>query len=144
MARTIYELRTEARLTQGQLAELAGTTQSVISRLEDEDYEGHSLTMLNRIAAVLNRKMTILLTLGPPETRLHRADRRSVREVVARPDGTWATMRRGARRASSVYKTQKQAITAAVKEARGEVPSQVIIHASDGTIQEERTYLTPA
>ena len=35
------------RLPQKELAELIGTTQSVISRLEDADYEGHSLSMLS-------------------------------------------------------------------------------------------------
>jgi hypothetical protein len=35
------------------------TTQSVISRLEDANYEGHSLSMLGRIANVLNRKVKI-------------------------------------------------------------------------------------
>ena len=36
-----------------------GTTQSVISRLEDADYEGHSLAMLNRIAAAVERRVEI-------------------------------------------------------------------------------------
>ena len=59
VARTIYELRQEAGLTQKQLADLVGTTQSVISRLEDADYEGHSLSMINRIAQALGRKLTV-------------------------------------------------------------------------------------
>jgi len=36
---------------QTELAKKAGTTQSVIARLEDAEYAGHSLTMLERIAA---------------------------------------------------------------------------------------------
>jgi len=48
IARQIYELREKAGLTQKRLAELVGTTPSVICRLEDSDYEGHSLTMLKR------------------------------------------------------------------------------------------------
>src|SRR5206468_11834882 len=48
-ARLVYQLRTDANLSQQQLADLVGTTQSVISRLEDDDYDGHSLTMLSRI-----------------------------------------------------------------------------------------------
>src|SRR5207247_1438791 len=59
VARKIYELRTRAGLTQKQLARLIGTTPSVISRLEDADYEGHSLAMLNRIAAGLNKRVKI-------------------------------------------------------------------------------------
>jgi ribosome-binding protein aMBF1 (putative translation factor) len=59
VAQLIYDARTEAGLTQAQLAELVGTTQSVIARLEDADYEGRSLTMLNRIASVLARRVEV-------------------------------------------------------------------------------------
>ena len=57
VARTIYDLRKQAGLTQKELAKLIGTTQSVISRLEDADYEGHSLSMLSRIATALNQRL---------------------------------------------------------------------------------------
>jgi DNA-binding XRE family transcriptional regulator len=59
VARKIRELRVAARFTQRQLAKLVGTTASVICRLEDAEYEGHSLAMLNRIAAALNRRVRI-------------------------------------------------------------------------------------
>jgi ribosome-binding protein aMBF1 (putative translation factor) len=59
VARKIVDLRTQAGLSQRQLARLVGTTASVICRLEDADYEGHSLAMLNRIAAALNRRVEI-------------------------------------------------------------------------------------
>ena len=59
IARKIYDLRSSAGLTQRQLAKLIGTTASVICRLEDADYEGHSLAMLNRIAAALNKRVKI-------------------------------------------------------------------------------------
>jgi len=59
VARKVYELRTKAKLTQQQLAERVGTTASVISRLEDDDYEGHSLAMLRRIASALNKRVEI-------------------------------------------------------------------------------------
>ncbi len=59
VARKIFALRTGAGLTQGQLGKLIGTTASVICRLEDADYEGHSLAMLNRIATALNRRVEI-------------------------------------------------------------------------------------
>ncbi len=62
VARMIYDVRTEAGLTQEELADRIGTTQSVISRLEDSDYEGHSLSMLKRIADALKQKMTIVMT----------------------------------------------------------------------------------
>ena len=50
IAQQIYDLRTGSRLTQRELARRVGTTASVISRLEDADYRGHSLSMLRRIA----------------------------------------------------------------------------------------------
>lgn len=59
IARAIYGLREEAGLTQAQLARKIGTTASVISRLEDADYEGHSLSMLRRIAAALDKRVEI-------------------------------------------------------------------------------------
>jgi transcriptional regulator with XRE-family HTH domain len=57
VARTIFDLRKQAGLTQQELAKLIGTTQSVISRLEDADYEGHSLSMLSRIATALKQRL---------------------------------------------------------------------------------------
>jgi ribosome-binding protein aMBF1 (putative translation factor) len=59
LARRIYELREQAGLTQARLAKLVGTTASVISRLEDSDYQGRSLTMLKRIAAAVNKRVEI-------------------------------------------------------------------------------------
>ncbi|WP_373525363.1 multiprotein-bridging factor 1 family protein [Nostoc sp.] len=61
MAQLIYEARTSSGLTQKQLAELVGTKQPVIARLEDADYEGHSLSMLQKIAHALNQRVVIQL-----------------------------------------------------------------------------------
>jgi ribosome-binding protein aMBF1 (putative translation factor) len=66
VARMIYDLRTEAGLTQAELAGLVGTTQSVISRLEDSDYEGQSLSMLTRIANALKRKVVVSFLKSEP------------------------------------------------------------------------------
>lgn len=59
VAQVIYDLRQELGLTQQQLADLVGTSRTVITRLEDADYEGLSLSMLRRIAAALDRKLRI-------------------------------------------------------------------------------------
>ena len=59
VARMIYEARMAAGLTQKQLADLVGTQQSTIARLEDADYEGHSLSMLRRIAEALNQSLEV-------------------------------------------------------------------------------------
>ena len=59
IARAIYDLRSAAGFTQTQLAKVIGTTASVICRLEDADYEGHSLAILRRIGAALNQRVEI-------------------------------------------------------------------------------------
>src|SRR5947209_2564873 len=59
VAQLIYEAREKAGLSQAELAERIGSKQAVISRLEDADYDGHSLTMLQRIAAALGKQVTI-------------------------------------------------------------------------------------
>lgn len=82
VARLIYDIRTNAGLSQQQLAELIGTTQSVISRLEDSDYEGRSLSVLDRIAQALNQKLTVVMTARKPQAE---EVRESFRGVVA-PD----------------------------------------------------------
>jgi ribosome-binding protein aMBF1 (putative translation factor) len=51
LALLVREMREDAGLTQAELARRVGTTQSVIARLEDAEYAGRSLTMLERIAA---------------------------------------------------------------------------------------------
>lgn len=50
LAVLVREMREDAGLTQTDLAKRIGTTQSVIARLENAEYTGHSLTMLERIA----------------------------------------------------------------------------------------------
>ena len=59
VARKIYDLRTTAGLSQRELARRIGTTASVICQLEDADYQGHSLMMLRRIAAALDKRVEI-------------------------------------------------------------------------------------
>jgi DNA-binding XRE family transcriptional regulator len=59
VARKLIQLRTSAGLTQRQLAKIVGTTPSVICRLEDADYAGHSLSMLRRIASALSQRVEI-------------------------------------------------------------------------------------
>lgn len=62
VAQLIYEARIKAGREQQQLADFLGTKQSVIARLEDADYEGHSLPMLQRIARALDQRVEIHLT----------------------------------------------------------------------------------
>jgi ribosome-binding protein aMBF1 (putative translation factor) len=59
IASLIYHLRAKAGLSQRALATKVGTTASVICRLEDADYEGHSLVILRRVAAALGKRVEI-------------------------------------------------------------------------------------
>ncbi|MEW6050135.1 MAG: helix-turn-helix transcriptional regulator [Candidatus Zixiibacteriota bacterium] len=59
IARDIYQLRAKHGLTQSQLARMVRTTPSVISRLESADYPGHSLNMLQRIAAAFDQRVEV-------------------------------------------------------------------------------------
>ena len=68
IASQIYTLRTKAGLSQRELAKKIGTTASVICRLEDADYTGHSLAMLRRIAGALNKRVEIRFV---PASRKH-------------------------------------------------------------------------
>ena len=59
VAQMIYDARIKAGLSQRELAELVGSRQSVIARLEDADYQGHSLSMLQRIGNALGRRLEL-------------------------------------------------------------------------------------
>src|SRR5437762_10230252 len=87
VARLIYEMRTAAGLSQQQLADLIETTQSVISRLEDADYEGRSLSMLERIATALNQKLTVVMTAREPEEQEVREAFHRVVQMLRRSRG---------------------------------------------------------
>ena len=55
----IYDLRTKAGLSQRELASRVGTAAANICRLENADYQGHSLSMLRRIAAALEMRVNV-------------------------------------------------------------------------------------
>ena len=55
VALQIAALREQAGLSQKDLAKLLKTSQQQISRLESPGYEGHSLSMLRRVAGVLHQ-----------------------------------------------------------------------------------------
>ena len=65
VARQIYTLRKAAGLTQRELAARVGTKDPVICRLEDDDYSGHSLSMLRRIAGALGKRVEIRFVSKP-------------------------------------------------------------------------------
>ena len=60
VALQIAALRQQAGLSQKELAKLLKTSQQQISRLESPSYEGHSLSMLRRVAGVLDARVRIV------------------------------------------------------------------------------------
>lgn len=87
VAQMIYDRRTAAGLTQKQLAEFVGTQQSVISRLEDADYEGHSLGMLQRVADALEQRIRVQMTPADPGTEVIRFAFREIMRALRRRKG---------------------------------------------------------
>src|SRR4051812_41342802 len=73
VAMAIYDARTSAGLTQAQLAKRIGTQQSVIARLENADYRGHSLVMLQKVAEATGRRLEV--TMRPVEPKRPKAKR---------------------------------------------------------------------
>lgn len=57
----ITSFREKKGLTQAKLAELTGTSQSAIARLEDIDYKGYSLSTLRKIADALSLELVVSL-----------------------------------------------------------------------------------
>lgn len=59
VALQLAALREKAGLSQKELARQSHTTQQQISRLESPGYEGHSLSMLRRVARVLQVEVRV-------------------------------------------------------------------------------------
>ena len=84
VALKLAALRREAGLTQKELARRVGTSQQQISRLESPSYEGHSLSMLRRMAEVLGA--TIHVEIQPKK--------RQRSSAIAEDKGTYRTKKK--------------------------------------------------
>jgi transcriptional regulator with XRE-family HTH domain len=84
VALQLASLRERLGLTQKELAKLAKTTQQQISRLESPSYEGHSLSMLRRVAGVLGASVRV----GIERKKSSRPP------IVAEPKPTYRTKRK--------------------------------------------------
>lgn len=90
VALQIAALREKAGLSQKELARKLKTSQQQISRIESPSYEGHSLSMLRRVAQELHARVRVVLE--PDETAdrvaetsaVYRANRRSTTDRAAR------------------------------------------------------------
>lgn len=124
VAHALYDLRTAHGLTQQQLAERVGTKQAVIARLEDADYEGHSLRMLARIAAVLEQRVKVeFVPLRAAAARQGTAPRQA-RPRGATPVRKETTPRVAASQAAPHRKTSKSGTKTNRVAARASQPSR--------------------
>jgi len=80
----IASLRKESGLSQKELARRIGTSQQQISRLESPSYEGHSLSMLRRVAEALEARVYIQIKPGNHRTM----------PVVAEPETIYRTKKK--------------------------------------------------
>src|SRR5207244_3281649 len=88
VALQIAALRQQAGLSQKELAKLLRTSQQQISRLESPGYEGHSLSMLRRVADALHARMRIVFE--PATTN----NRKQIAESTAKYGTKRATAKR--------------------------------------------------
>ncbi|MDF1591893.1 MAG: helix-turn-helix transcriptional regulator [Desulfobacterales bacterium] len=77
IALQLAALREECGLSQKELANLAGTSQQQISRLESPSYEGHSLSMLRRVSEVLGATIHVQIQRGSCPKRLMVAEKKA-------------------------------------------------------------------
>ena len=76
IALQLSALRKARGLTQQQVADLLGTKQQAIARLEDPSYTGHSLSMVKKYAEALGATVQVTITL---------LDGRSVIQATGQP-----------------------------------------------------------
>lgn len=89
VALQISALRQQAGLSQKELARRLKTSQQQISRLESPGYEGHSLSMLRRVARALDAQVRLVFE---PNTASHAPGR------VAEAHAAYVTKRETAKR----------------------------------------------
>jgi transcriptional regulator with XRE-family HTH domain len=71
IALQLTRMREDAGYSQAQLAKALNTSQQQISRLESINYEGHSLSMLRRIAEVLDSKVVVRFEKNKEPASVH-------------------------------------------------------------------------
>jgi len=91
VALQIAALRKESGLSQKELAKLVGTSQQQISRLESTSYEGHSLSMIRRVAEALGA--TVQLEIRSPK--------HPIRSVIAESKAEYRTKKQTSHKSRS-------------------------------------------
>jgi transcriptional regulator with XRE-family HTH domain len=81
VALKLASLRKASGLSQKELARRVGTSQQQISRLESPAYEGHSLSMLRRVAEVLGATIHVEIQARKQRKQPMVAESRSIYKV---------------------------------------------------------------
>jgi transcriptional regulator with XRE-family HTH domain len=127
IAQEIYRLRTANGLTQQQLAQRVQTTASTICRLEDADYEGHSLSMLRRIAAAVGSRVVVQFAVAKAHPLPKLGPVASKRVAIKAPSAGKAAAKGVAAKGVAAKSV------AMVKGAKGKAPSNVKAAAKGGS-----------
>ena len=85
VAMQLSALRKESGLSQKELAQRVGTSQQQISRLESPGYEGHSLSMIRRVADVLGASVNVKI----------QRERQPGKQAVAEPKAKYGGKSKG-------------------------------------------------
>ncbi len=81
IALQLAALRQARGLTQQQVAEMLGTKQQAIARLEDPSYAGHSLRMIRKYAEALGAIVDV--TVVPNERSAEYVEQRGLKPLLA-------------------------------------------------------------
>ncbi len=84
VALKLASLRKVSGLSQKELARKVGTSQQQISRLESPSYEGHSLSMLRRVADVLGANIQVEIQPKKQRKQPMVAERKAIYRVRRR------------------------------------------------------------
>lgn len=87
----------------------------------------------------LSAKVDVLVKVLDKNGSAPAATERTTYHVVPREEG-WAVKKEGAARATSVHDTKNEAVESGRELAKEQVPSSLVIHKKDGTIQDTMSY----
>ena len=132
VAKMIYELRTDKGITQKALAKKINTTQSVISRLEDSDYKGHSLAMLQKICIALGRKINI--TIVKDELNHKELENQDLKQQIER-------LEKMVLNETKIIQIKVDEVTKEVIEQRTSGPSDGDVASNYNTIKQKGSYV---
>jgi transcriptional regulator with XRE-family HTH domain len=132
VAQMIYALRKEKDMTQADLAKTINTTQSVISRLEDSDYKGHSLAMLQKICIALGRKINI--TIVKDELNHKELEIQDLKQQIER-------LEKRVLNETKIIQIKVDEVTKEVIEQRTSGPSDGDVASSYNTIGQKGSYV---